>query len=120
MAEALRETEEPAGDLWAGIARRMDAEKFDSDAGADTGTVLPRSVEPARDLWPEVMENRVASGCAIAGRFESRCLPPREYRSGLGEMAKYHFLGGEDLDGLPLPRERRWPIGLKGRWAKPF
>src|SRR5205085_1457296 len=24
-------------------------------------------------------------------------LPPREYRSGLGEMAKYHFLGGEAL-----------------------
>ncbi len=29
-------------------------------------------------------------------------LPPREYRSGLGEMAKYHFLGGEDLDGLGI------------------
>src|SRR4051812_10303475 len=24
-------------------------------------------------------------------------LPPRDYRSGLGEMAKYHFLGGEAL-----------------------
>src|SRR5205085_10462349 len=24
-------------------------------------------------------------------------LPPREYRSGLGEMAKYHFHGGEAL-----------------------
>ena len=31
-------------------------------------------------------------------------LPPREYRSGLGEMAKYHFLGGDDLDGLDLPQ----------------
>ncbi|HVE46378.1 MAG TPA: 3-dehydroquinate synthase family protein [Acidimicrobiales bacterium] len=29
-------------------------------------------------------------------------LPPREYRSGCGEMAKYHFLGGEGLEDLPL------------------
>lgn len=30
-------------------------------------------------------------------------LPPREFRSGLGELAKYHFLGGGALDDLPLP-----------------
>jgi len=29
-------------------------------------------------------------------------LPPREMRSGLGELAKYHFLTGEDLSALPL------------------
>ncbi len=29
-------------------------------------------------------------------------LPPDEYRSGLGEMAKYHFLTGEPLMDLPL------------------
>ena len=29
-------------------------------------------------------------------------LPPREYRNGMGELAKYHFLGGGDLDALPL------------------
>ena len=29
-------------------------------------------------------------------------LPPRERRSGDGEMAKYHFLTGEDLNALPL------------------
>ncbi len=29
-------------------------------------------------------------------------LPPREFRSGLGELAKYHFLGGEQLDSLPM------------------
>jgi 5-deoxy-5-amino-3-dehydroquinate synthase len=29
-------------------------------------------------------------------------LPPREYRSGLGEMAKYRFLGAEGLLDLPL------------------
>ena len=30
-------------------------------------------------------------------------LPAREYRSGLGELAKYHFLGGGDLDRATLP-----------------
>jgi 5-deoxy-5-amino-3-dehydroquinate synthase len=29
-------------------------------------------------------------------------LPERDYRSGLGELAKYHFLGGGELDALPL------------------
>jgi 5-deoxy-5-amino-3-dehydroquinate synthase len=29
-------------------------------------------------------------------------LPPRERRSGDGEMAKYHFLAGDDLDALDL------------------
>lgn len=31
-------------------------------------------------------------------------LPRREYTSGLGELAKYHFLGGGRLDELPLAR----------------
>jgi 5-deoxy-5-amino-3-dehydroquinate synthase len=29
-------------------------------------------------------------------------LPPREWRNGSGEMAKYHFLTGDDLGALPL------------------
>ncbi|MGI8792047.1 MAG: 3-dehydroquinate synthase family protein, partial [Acidimicrobiales bacterium] len=29
-------------------------------------------------------------------------LPPREYRSGLGEVAKYHFLGGAGLEDMNL------------------
>jgi len=29
-------------------------------------------------------------------------LPERELRSGMGELAKYHFLGGRQLDALPL------------------
>ncbi|MGI8758603.1 MAG: 3-dehydroquinate synthase family protein [Acidimicrobiales bacterium] len=32
-------------------------------------------------------------------------LPPRERRSGLGEMAKYRFLGAEDLLDLPLEQQ---------------
>jgi 5-deoxy-5-amino-3-dehydroquinate synthase len=29
-------------------------------------------------------------------------LPPREFVAGMGELAKYHFLGGGELDRLPL------------------
>ena len=32
-------------------------------------------------------------------------LPPREFRSGMGELAKYHFLGGQQLDSLPLDEQ---------------
>ena len=34
-------------------------------------------------------------------------LPEREQRSGRGEMAKYHFLTGDDLLALPLGRAHR-------------
>ena len=41
-------------------------------------------------------------------------LPPREYRSGLGELVKYRFLpGGEDLDGLPLDEQVATCIRIK-------
>ncbi len=37
-----------------------------------------------------------------ATRTHSRHFHQRELRSGMGEMAKYHFLGGADLMSLPL------------------
>ncbi len=40
-------------------------------------------------------------------------LPPEEYRSGLGEIAKYHFLGGSDLSDLPLERQIARCIEIK-------
>ena len=40
-------------------------------------------------------------------------LPPREYRSGLGELAKYHFLGGGDLDALPLDERVAACVAIK-------
>ena len=56
----------------------------------------------------------LAEGKNLVGAFWQPCavlcdtevletLPPREYLSGCGEMAKYHFLGGEDLVDLALP-----------------
>ncbi len=41
-------------------------------------------------------------------------LPPREYRSGLGELVKYRFLpGGEGLDDLPLDDQVATCIRIK-------
>ena len=40
-------------------------------------------------------------------------LSERERRCGLGEMAKYHFLGGADLDALPLEQRVARCVELK-------
>ncbi|QGG95171.1 3-dehydroquinate synthase family protein [Actinomarinicola tropica] len=40
-------------------------------------------------------------------------LPPREMRSGLGELAKYHFLGGGELDALPLDERVAACVAIK-------
>jgi 5-deoxy-5-amino-3-dehydroquinate synthase len=40
-------------------------------------------------------------------------LPPREMRSGLGELAKYHFLTGADLASLPLEERIAAAVAIK-------
>ena len=40
-------------------------------------------------------------------------LPPRELRSGLGELAKYHFLTGQDLASLPLDERIAAAVAIK-------
>lgn len=40
-------------------------------------------------------------------------LPPREMRSGLGELSKYHFLTGEDLASLPLDERIAAAVRIK-------
>jgi 5-deoxy-5-amino-3-dehydroquinate synthase len=44
-------------------------------------------------------------------------LPPREYRSGCGEMAKYHFLGGDDLLDLPLDQRVARCVEIKAAFV---
>ncbi len=40
-------------------------------------------------------------------------LPEREFRAGLGELAKYHFLGGGQLDELPLAQRVAASVRIK-------
>jgi 5-deoxy-5-amino-3-dehydroquinate synthase len=63
--------------------------QIDAAIGGKTAVNLPEGKNLVGAFWqPRAV---VCDTDALA------TLPAREYRSGLGEMAKYHFLGGEDL-----------------------
>jgi 5-deoxy-5-amino-3-dehydroquinate synthase len=57
--------------------------------GGKTGVNLPEGKNLVGAFWQP--------SAVLCDTEVLETLPPREYRSGLGEMAKYHFLGGEAL-----------------------
>jgi 5-deoxy-5-amino-3-dehydroquinate synthase len=66
----------------------------DAAIGGKTGVNLPEGKNLVGAYWQPaavLCDTELLSG-----------LPPREWRSGCGEMAKYHFLTGDDLMALPL------------------
>lgn len=66
----------------------------DAAIGGKTGVNLPEGKNLVGAFWQP---------CAVVCDTDALAtLPPRERRSGLGEMAKYAFLGVPDLAGLPL------------------
>ncbi len=68
--------------------------QVDAAIGGKTGVNLPEGKNLVGAFWqPEAVL------CDIEALAT---LPPREYRSGLGEMAKYAFLGVDHLPDLPL------------------
>jgi 5-deoxy-5-amino-3-dehydroquinate synthase len=69
--------------------------QVDAAIGGKTGVNLPEGKNLVGAFW------QPAAVLCDTEVLES--LPPREYRSGLGELAKYHFLpGGDGLMDLPL------------------
>lgn len=68
--------------------------QIDAAIGGKTGVNLPEGKNLVGAFW---QPSAVLCDTAVLAT-----LPPREYRSGLGELAKYHFLGGGDLDSLPI------------------
>jgi 5-deoxy-5-amino-3-dehydroquinate synthase len=68
--------------------------QIDAAIGGKTGVNLPEGKNLVGAFWQP--------SAVLCDTEVLATLPPREYRSGLGEMAKYHFLGGGDLDSLPL------------------
>jgi 5-deoxy-5-amino-3-dehydroquinate synthase len=71
--------------------------QIDAAIGGKTGVNLPEGKNLVGAFWqPQAVICDTATLASLA---------PREFRSGLGEMAKYHFLGGTDLDGLDLPAQ---------------
>lgn len=68
--------------------------QIDAAIGGKTGVNLPEGKNLVGAFWQPF--------AVVCDTELLATLPPREMRSGLGELAKYHFLGGGDLDDLPL------------------
>jgi 5-deoxy-5-amino-3-dehydroquinate synthase len=68
--------------------------QVDAAIGGKTGVNLPEGKNLVGAFWQPV--------AVLCDTEVLATLPPREQRNGWGELAKYHFLGGESLDQLPL------------------
>ena len=68
--------------------------QIDAAIGGKTGVNLPEGKNLVGAYWQPT--------AVLCDTELLATLPPRDYRSGLGELAKYHFLGGGDLDALPI------------------
>lgn len=68
--------------------------QVDAAIGGKTGVNLPEGKNLVGAFWQPV--------AVLCDTDTLLTLPPREYRSGLGEMAKYAFLGVDDLADLAL------------------
>jgi 5-deoxy-5-amino-3-dehydroquinate synthase len=77
----------------------------DAAIGGKTGVNLPEGKNLVGAFWQP--------SAVICDLDALETLPGREMRCGLGEMAKYHFLAGDDLLALPLPERIARCIGIK-------
>jgi 5-deoxy-5-amino-3-dehydroquinate synthase len=68
--------------------------QVDAAIGGKTGVNLPEGKNLVGAFWQPA--------AVLCDTETLETLPPREYRNGLGEMAKYRFLGAPDLLDLPL------------------
>ena len=66
----------------------------DAAIGGKTGVNLPEGKNLVGAFWQP--------SAVLCDLDALETLPPRELRSGLGELAKYHFLTGDDLLALPM------------------
>lgn len=68
--------------------------QVDAAIGGKTGVNLPEGKNLVGAFWQPA--------AVLCDTDALSTLPPREYRSGIGEIAKYHFLGGGGLDELEI------------------
>jgi 5-deoxy-5-amino-3-dehydroquinate synthase len=68
--------------------------QVDAAIGGKTGVNLPEGKNLVGAFWQP--------RAVLCDTDTLATLPPREYRAGLGEMAKYAFLGVASLRGLPM------------------
>jgi 5-deoxy-5-amino-3-dehydroquinate synthase len=79
--------------------------QIDAAIGGKTGVNLPEGKNLVGAFWQPT--------AVLCDTEVLATLPPREQRSGLGELAKYHFLGGGDLDSLPLDERVAACVAIK-------
>jgi 5-deoxy-5-amino-3-dehydroquinate synthase len=79
--------------------------QIDAAIGGKTGVNLPEGKNLVGAFWQPA--------AVLCDTEVLATLPPREHRSGLGELAKYHFLGGGDLDVLPLDERVAACVAIK-------
>ena len=68
--------------------------QIDAAIGGKCGVNLPEGKNLLGSFWQPT--------AVLCDTDTLATLPERDYRSGLGELAKYHFLGGGDLDALSI------------------
>ena len=79
--------------------------QVDAAIGGKTGVNLPEGKNLVGAFWqPDAV---------LCDMETLETLPPREYRSGLGEMAKYAFLGVDDLRDMALEDAVAACVGCK-------
>lgn len=87
--------------------------QVDAAIGGKTGVNLPEGKNLVGAFWQP--------SAVLCDTAALEKLPPREYLSGTGEMAKYHFLGSradmqmENLKDLPLDERVAYCVELKAR-----
>ena len=79
--------------------------QVDAAIGGKTGVNLPEGKNLVGAFW------QPAAVLCDTGTLST--LPEREMRCGLGEVAKYHFLGGEGIDALPLDEQVAACVAIK-------
>ncbi|MBK5223333.1 MAG: 3-dehydroquinate synthase [Acidimicrobiia bacterium] len=79
--------------------------QIDAAIGGKTGVNLPDGKNLVGAFWQP--------WAVICDTALLATLAPREMRSGLGELAKYHFLGGGDLDAMPLDERVAACVAIK-------
>ena len=79
--------------------------QVDAAIGGKTGVNLPEGKNLVGAFWQPA--------AVLCDTETLQTLPPREYLSGLGEIAKYHFLGAEDLADCNLDEKVARCVALK-------
>jgi 5-deoxy-5-amino-3-dehydroquinate synthase len=79
--------------------------QVDAAIGGKTGVNLPEGKNLVGAFWQPA--------AVLCDTDALSTLPLREYRSGLGELAKYHFLSGDALDQLDLDERIARAVAIK-------